>query len=89
MRLACLVSGILLLTGCNSVRPTQDCTINGQDCWKVAQLLENTKRIPIEPSDVEQAAQRPPTAMYKNPDLTALGIKVVAGDLFQDGGSTM
>ncbi|MBR4682930.1 MAG: hypothetical protein IKP06_06500 [Elusimicrobiaceae bacterium] len=88
MRFVFLLSGILLLAGCGAVRPTQPCSINGQDCWHVAQLLENTKRIPIEPSSTEQADQRRPTAMYKNPDLTALGIKVVAGELFQDGGST-
>ena len=88
MRLAFLLSGIVLVAGCNALRPTQVCTINGQDCWEVVQLLENTKRIPIEPSEAGQTDQRHPTAMYKNPDLTALGIKVVAGNLIEDGGST-
>ena len=88
MRLFFLLSGILLLAGCNAVQPTRACLINGQDCWKVAKLLDNTKRIAIQLPSTDQSP-RQSTAQYKNPELTELGIKVVAADLFQDGGSTI
>ena len=96
MRALLLLSGVLLLAGCEgasstaSLRMPAPCTIKGQDCWKVVSLLDKTKRMfPKMDEPDTSIPTRQAVVQYYNPDLEAWGIYVVAGELFQDGGSTV
>lgn len=94
-KLFVLTASVCLLAGCalfqKQTNPAEVCQINKKDCWKVAQLLGQTKEVPADPNTASQEAwwNMPNGVKYENEALTKMGLTVTRYMMYRDGGSTL
>ena len=87
-KLALLILGVGFLAACAGTQTKNAgnvCKIEGNDCWKVAQLVNKTKEVY---SDTETDNIWQNNIKYENPDLEAMGLKVTQHIMYRDGGTT-
>jgi len=88
-----LLLTVAALAGCASTAAKNQapgiCTINGNDCWQVAQLLNKTKEIKLETKQPKGEGAWENNVKYENPDLAARGLTVTQHTRYRDGGSTI
>ena len=85
-KLALLVVGLGFLAACASTPKNNGsaCKIEGNDCWKVVQLVGKTKEVRLENNDNIWQNE----VKYENPDLEKMGLTVTQHIMYRDGGTT-
>ena len=81
----------ILLTACSSTqqKTTENCTIQGRDCWEIAQLLSKTEEIALDTVENQGENVWTHPVKYENPDLEAMNLQVTHHMMYRDGGSTI
>ena len=91
-KIALLIIASGLLAACSTGQQkntNNNCRIEGNDCWKIVQLLEKTKEVSLNTTveKGENVWENP--VKYENPDLASLGLEVSQCTTYRDGGSTV
>lgn len=82
----------VLLAACSSAQQKtaeNNCTIQGKDCWEIAQLLSQTKEVALDTVENQGEDVWAHPVKYENPSLAAMNLEVTHHMMYRDGGSTV